>query len=181
MLDHLDRPDFGEAARTSRAIGVRDRARADDGARRQPARPRGVGDQLRKRERHLAPRRRADPLAITPSMQGHIEPAVAPGIADLVRRDRNRREARRRLRLQETEANTYLARTDRAQAPVVDQDQQPDPPRSVLGGDGHRHVVHDHALQALTKELDDPGKGILDAYLRPFIKPTAMRTDCQFG
>ena len=26
-------------------------------------------------------------------------------------------------------------------------------------------------LDALTKELDDPGKGILDAYLKPYVRP----------
>jgi cell filamentation protein len=26
-------------------------------------------------------------------------------------------------------------------------------------------------LEALTKELDDPGKGILDAYLKPYARP----------
>jgi cell filamentation protein len=28
-------------------------------------------------------------------------------------------------------------------------------------------------LQALTKELNDPGKGILDKYLEPYIRPAA--------
>ncbi|WP_367184895.1 Fic family protein [uncultured Bradyrhizobium sp.] len=29
-------------------------------------------------------------------------------------------------------------------------------------------------LQALTKELDDPGKGILDKYLEPYIRPAVI-------
>ena len=65
-------------------------------------------------------------------------------VAELVGRDRDRREGRRRLGLEEAEALGELGRDQVAQRDVVDQHHQPDVLARRLGVHAHRHVVDDH-------------------------------------
>ena len=81
--------------------------------------------------------------------------AAVPGLAEFVRRDRDRREGRGRLRLEEAETLGQFGRDQTAQADVVDQHDQPDRRRGLVDRGAHRHIVDDHRDLAL--EIDAPG------------------------
>jgi hypothetical protein len=81
--------------------------------------------------------------------------AVAPGGAEFVGRHRHRREGRGRLGLQETETLGQFGGNQVAQADIVDQHQQADLLRALLGRCRQRHVAGDHRHLGL--EIDAPG------------------------
>ena len=58
----------------------------------QPPGSGGVGDQLAEVERHLPTVRMTEPLPAALDTKRQVDPAVAPGVAEFVRRHRDRRE-----------------------------------------------------------------------------------------
>ena len=75
--------------------------------------------------------------------------AAGPGLAQLVRRHRDRRKGRGRLGLEEAEILGQLGRDQVAQGNIVDQHHQADQRQGRRGGDAQRHVVGDHRDLAL--------------------------------
>ena len=114
VLDLLEHAPFGEAG------GAVERSRFDTvpeptmRAGAEPARARRVRDELGKSERHVhAGVGLAERLIVDAADERQMHLAVAPGAAELIRRDRDGREAGRGLRLVEAETLRQLARESR--------------------------------------------------------------------
>ena len=73
-------------------------------------------------------------------MQAHGHAVVAPGGSQFLRRDGDRREAGRGFGLQEAEAARHFVGADRAQAPVIDLNDETDAIRRGLRGRPHRNL-----------------------------------------
>ena len=101
----------------------------------------------------------------------HGDAAVAPGRAQFVGRHGDRREAGRGLGLQEAEAARHFVGADRAQAPVIDLNDEADADSPPACSDvRHRNLVDDHAELAL--EVDPvrlAGKRDVDAAAREVV------------
>jgi hypothetical protein len=80
---------------------------------------------------------------LTKDSSGRLELVVAPSVPELVRRDRDRREGRGGLAVQEAEALGELVRDQGAGGDVVDQHDEPDVAAGEAGRRAHRHVVGD--------------------------------------
>ena len=94
-------------------------------------------------------------LPLSCDQQRQMQLAAVPGVAQLVRRDRDRREGRRGLRLEEAEALGEFGRDQVAQRHVVDQHDEPDRCTRLVAARAHRHVVDDD--RDLGLEIDAPG------------------------
>ena len=98
-----------------------------------------MGQERAKVEGHfLASFRRTERLVVDQREQRQLQLATVPGRPKLVRRHRDRREGRRRLRLQEAEALRELGRNEVAQADVVHQQHEPDRRTAFGRGSAHR-------------------------------------------
>ena len=119
-------------------------AGADQGTRRQRARSGGMGEQLVEAELHvLAAFGLAEELLFVVGNQGAVNLATAPGVTELIRRHRHRREGRARLARHEAEPLAELRRNEVAQRHVVDQYQQANVRLGRRSRGAHGHVVGD--------------------------------------
>src|SRR5256714_1308349 len=97
-VDRLEHPLLGEARYADRAVAVRHRTRADDGAGGERARPGRVRDELGKAERHVdAGIGPAEGRAVHRATQRQMNARAVPCLAQLRRRYRDRGERGRRL------------------------------------------------------------------------------------
>ena len=145
VLDDLEHPALREARHAPRAIRVRHRAAADDRAGAEAPRARDVRDQIVEREVHLgAGVAIADQLAVVGRAHARVQATVAPRVAELVGRDRERRERGRRLALEEAEALRELVGHEVAQRAVVREQDEANVRRRGRGGRADRRVAEDH-------------------------------------
>ena len=93
-------------------------------------------------------------LVVEEGQQRQVQLAVAPGIAQLVRRDCNRRKSAGGLRLEEAESFCEFAGNQVPQRHVVDEHDELYVPERVLGANAHRHVIRDDGYFGL--EVDAP-------------------------
>ena len=135
-----------QAAGAVLAVAVGHRARADDGAGGKRPRLRRVRDQAREIELHVLARvGLAEQIAVHPGAHRTVRTPAVPGLAQFVRRDRDRRERGGRLGMEEAEAFGEVGGHQRAQAHVVQQYQQPYRGCRSLLVRAHRHVAGDDA------------------------------------
>src|SRR5690606_12393984 len=84
-VDLLPHALLGDAARALRRLEVGDGAAADDGARGEAARLRGVLEQVVEAEVHLGPRVwLAEQLAVPPGPERQVNATALPGLPELV-------------------------------------------------------------------------------------------------
>ena len=86
----------------------------------------------------------ADLAPIPGRLQGQVQPAAVPGLAQFVQRDRDRAERRGRFALQKAEALGQFVRDQVAQAHVIGQHDQPDAVQRALGRCAHGQVGGNH-------------------------------------
>ena len=126
-LDRLDHPALGEARDAARAVGVRHRAAAEDRAGGEPPRLRDVLRSDRRTRSASRARRRSRRRRRRCSVE-RTRTCARPSrqrVAELVGRDRERRERGRRLALEEPEALRELVGDQVAQRAVVREHDEP--------------------------------------------------------
>src|SRR6185312_6368964 len=93
MLDGFEAALFSDAAGAELAALIGHRAGADDRASAEETGFRGMGDQLRERERHILARVRcAELLAVERNLERPVQPCAIPCSVEFVGRHGNRRK-----------------------------------------------------------------------------------------